>query len=139
MGSLSLASSETQARGQAPRSASADQAWSRVVLPQPAGAAIKVSGPRMAACIRCVSRGRGTICRRAGGIEIFVVSRWRSGVLAAEEDGASRVAAVSLFALPQARPPLHEAGVGRADGCLPGLVDHRAATQLTCCTSDPGA
>src|SRR2546426_12178970 len=88
MGALSPSSSETQARGQAPGLASACQALSKVVLPQPAGATMRVSVPLSAVVIRCVSRGRITIFRRAGGTEIFVVSRWRAGKLA-EESGAA--------------------------------------------------
>src|SRR5947209_7380212 len=80
-GSLSPASSETQARDQALRLASAYQALRRVVLPQPAGATMSVSTPLMAACIRCTSRGRVTTFWRAGGTVIFVVSRWREGTL----------------------------------------------------------
>src|SRR6266571_6877292 len=89
IGALSPSSSETQARGQAPRLASACQALSKVVLPQPAGATMRVSVPLNAVFIRCVSRGRVTIFRRAGGTEIFVVSRWRDGMLAAEESGVA--------------------------------------------------
>src|SRR6266852_7853299 len=89
MGSLSPASSETQARGQALRLASACQALSRVVLPHPAGATMRASGLFMAAFNRSVSRGRVTTFRRRGGTEIFVVSRWRDGMLMAEGDGVA--------------------------------------------------
>src|SRR6266700_111040 len=89
IGLLSPSSSETQARGQAPRPASACQALSKVVLPQSAGATMRVSVPLSAVFIRCVSRGHVTIFRRAGGTEIFVVSRWRDGMLAAEESGVA--------------------------------------------------
>src|SRR6266571_9139126 len=88
-GSLSPSSSETQARGQPPGLASACQALSKVVLPQPAGATMRVRAPLSAVFIRCVSRGRITIFRRAGGTEIFVVSRWRDGMLVAEESGVA--------------------------------------------------
>src|SRR5215470_5438604 len=81
--SLSLASSETQARGQRLRLASACQALSRVVLPQPAGATTSVSVPLIAAFILCMSRGRFTMFWRVGGTEIFVLSRWREGRLMA--------------------------------------------------------
>src|SRR5947207_1037622 len=89
MGSLSLASIETQARGQALRLASACHAPNRVVLPHPTGATMRVSAPLMAAFICCVSRGRITMLRRAGGTEIFVVSRWSDGALATEEGGVA--------------------------------------------------
>ena len=46
---------------------------------------MSVSAPLTAAFIHCVSRGRVTMFRRAGGTEIFVVSRWRDGTLAPEE------------------------------------------------------
>src|SRR6266516_6571686 len=88
MGSLSPSSSETQAL----RLASACQALSRVVLPHPAGATMRVRAPFMAAFSRCVSRGRVTIFRRACGTESFVVSRWRDGMLVTEEVGGGRVA-----------------------------------------------
>src|SRR6516162_5341723 len=75
VGSLSPASSETQARGQALRLASAYQALRRVVLPHPAGATMRASWPFIAAFNRSVSRGRVTTFRRRDGMEIFVVSR----------------------------------------------------------------
>src|SRR6266700_3170631 len=87
IGALSPSSSETQARGQAPGLASACQALSKVVLPQPAGATMSVSAPLMAAFIHCMSRGRVTMFRRAGGTEIFVLSRRRDGMLVPEEGG----------------------------------------------------
>src|SRR5215831_943903 len=85
VGSLSPASSETQARGQALKLASARQALRRVVLPHPAGATTRASWPFIAAFNRSVSRGRVTTFRRRGGTEIFVVSRWRDGMLMAGE------------------------------------------------------
>src|SRR5436309_13487601 len=89
MGSLSPSSSETQARGQPWCLASACHALSKVVLPQPAGATIRVSVPLSPVVIPCVSRGRVTLFRRAGGTEIFVVSRWSDGMLVAEESGVA--------------------------------------------------
>src|SRR6266487_3931506 len=85
VGSLSPASSETQAMGQALKLASACHALSRVVLPHPAGAMMRASWPFIAAFNRSVSRGRVTMFRRRDGTEIFVVSRWRDGMLMAEE------------------------------------------------------
>src|SRR5215471_16955088 len=75
VGSLSPASSETQARGQALKLASACHALRRVVLPHPAGATTRASWPFIAAFNRSVSRGRVTTFRRRGGTEIFVESR----------------------------------------------------------------
>src|SRR5438876_2465017 len=84
MGSLSPVSSETQARDQSLRLTPACHALSRVVLPHPAGATMRVSGLFIAAFNRSVSRVRVTTFRRRGGTEIFVVSRWRDGRLMAE-------------------------------------------------------
>ena len=81
MGSLSPVSSETQARGQALNLASACQAQSKVVLPHPAGATMRASWLFIAAFNRSDSRGRVTTFMRRGGIVIFVVSRWRDGML----------------------------------------------------------
>src|SRR6516165_4397301 len=71
VGSLSPASSETQARGQALKLASACQALRRVVLPHPAGATMRASEPCIASFNRFIRRGRVTTFRRSGGTEIF--------------------------------------------------------------------
>src|SRR5512142_2087255 len=67
MGSLSPASSETQARGQALNLASARQAQSKVVLPHPAGATMRASWLFIEAYNRSDSPGRVTTFMRRGG------------------------------------------------------------------------
>src|SRR5207247_6549603 len=80
---------ETQGRGKVQWLGSAYQALSKVVLPHPAGATMRVIVPLTAAFIRCRSRVRVTIFRRAGGTEIFVVSRWRDVVIVKEGGGVA--------------------------------------------------
>ena len=73
------------ASGQALNLASARQAPSKVVLPHPAGATMRASWLFIAAYNRCNSRGRVTTFMRRGGTVIFVMSRWRDGMLMVEE------------------------------------------------------
>ena len=54
-------------------------------MPHPAGATMRASWPFIAAFNRSVSRERMTTFKRRGGTEIFVVSKWRDGMLMVEE------------------------------------------------------